>query len=798
MKKRIAFFYLLFPYCFLFSQQYQVVGRVLNLDSLPVEFAEIRVLAKDSTVIKGELTSKSGGFSFYLPKGFYVIQIKKIKNIAYSKDIYINNNNIILGDVKIDEVKSIGEVVLQKRRKLIERKVDKLIFNVENSISSIGGDAIDVLKVTPSIQVQNGQVFMIGKNNLSVMINDRSTQLTGGDLMNYLKTIRSDEIASIEIISNPSAKYDAEGKSGIINIKLKKNNNDFWNASFRSTYEQHAYVTGIFGGNFNYKKNKLSIQSNLVYTNGVLRPNETESIDYPQKKWTSNSLTKNYDDILTGKLGIDYKLNEKLTYGIQYIGGSSSPDITQKTFSNLFLSSGALLTQVNTELSNERTNQNHLLNAYAIYDIDSLGRKLSFNIDYLNFKKRNNLLFSTTTNNYENNTQDVTIKNNTGNQNIEAYSAKLDMDHPFKTLKLSYGGKITTIKTINKLFFFDFVSGVPIPDVSQNNFFKYQENIQALYIQGSEKFGKEMWEVQAGLRMESAQTIGTSVTNDQQTKFNYTEFFPSFYISYTPNENHVFSFDYGRRISRPKYSLLNPFRIYSNSYAYTEGNPLLKPSFVHNISFNHTYKGSLNSSFYYSRENNGYSMLTLIDKSSINQITTPINYYILHQFGINESYTFNQFSFWESYISANISYSRTISNNPSTENIVNGFGGDLSMTNSFILSKSKNLMSEIDLSYSFPTTFLNIRNKSVFNMDFSIKYLSLKKKLQLGLVIADVFGTNKQRWKTISNGINIYRTNYEDVRGVRLSLTYKFGNSKIKIKETKPGNTEELGRSKGD
>lgn len=797
MKKSTYLLFLLFLCQFSFAQQFQLTGKIVSGNGSPLEFAEILILKKDSTAVNSELSDNAGLFSIKAYTGRYIFQIKRFKNILYSRSIDLNSN-LNLGEIKVDNIKSIKEVVLNGKKKLIERKVDRLIFNAENSISSTGGDALDVLKVTPGIRVQNDQLYMVGKNNLSLLVNDKLIQFSGTDLTNYLKTIRSDEVASIEVITNPPAKYEAEGNSGLVNIKLKKAKKDSWSASVRSIYEQNTYATGTFGGNFNYQKKNLTIQSNLSYTDGSLKPKETEQIGYPLKNWYSNTITRNYSNLISGKFGIDYKINKKFTVGAQYLGGKSSPDIKQTANSSLLGLDQNLINDLHTDLSNKRKNENHLLNFHSSYLMDSLGKKMTLNADYFNFKKENNQLFSTFINDYENGKQEFLSSNNLGEQKIENYSVKLDMEHPLTFVNLSYGGKLSYTKTANNLTFFNLNTGTPIYDSNQSNIFNYTDNIQSIYFMGNKKFGKDKWEAQAGLRLESTQTDGISLTTGQQTTLSYTKLFPSFYISYTPNDNNTFSLDYGRRISRPRYNLLNPFKTYSSSYSYSVGNPLLKPSYSDNITFNHTFKGVLNSSLYYSLENSGYSMITFIDNNSINQITTPVNYYTSHQFGLNESYTFNKFSFLESYISANVSYSRTISDNPYTERNTEGFGGDISLSNSFIFNKSKTFLGGVDLSYSFPTTFLNTRNKSIFNMDIGLRYLLMQKNLQIGFNVSDIFKTNKQKWTTVNNNINIYRTNYEDVRGFRLSMLYKFGNNKLKVKDSKTGSIEEFTRAKGD
>ena len=206
----------------LFSQ-IKITGKITNLNNKPIEFAEILLLTKDSIAVKSELTNEKGSFKINIKQGDYVLQIRQLGKILCNKELIIKND-LDLGIIKITENKQqLQEVVITSKKKLIERKVDRLIFNVENSISASGGDAIDALKSTPNIRVQNDAISMIGKNNLAVMVDDKIIQLAGEDLINFLKTLPSDNIKSIEVITTPPAKYETEGNSGIVNIKLKIN-----------------------------------------------------------------------------------------------------------------------------------------------------------------------------------------------------------------------------------------------------------------------------------------------------------------------------------------------------------------------------------------------------------------------------------------------------------------------------------------------------------------------------------------------------------------------------------------------
>lgn len=779
----------------LFSQVI-ISGQIKDEKNDSKESVEIQIQNKQSIVVKSELTNKNGNFFIEIEKGEYTILVKQLGNILY-QDKVIANQNIDLGIIKIKSNSiELNEVVVKSKKKIIERKVDRLIFNVENSISANGGDAVDALKITPAISVQNDKISIIGKNQLSVMINNRLVQVTGDDLINYLKTIRSDEIKNIEVISNPSSKYDAEGNSGIININLKKAKPNAWSSTFRSSYRQSTYPTGSIGNGFNYQKNKITLLSNINYTKGSNYTTETQEINYPTQNWNGNDGLRNYANILNGKLGFDYKINTKVAIGMHYIGGISKPNIEQNNSTKLSNSfNNDIERNIETNLFNSKRNSNHSLNLHTQYEMDTIGRKINLDFDYFNYKRNNDQTNSTYDYSFIDNVNTYTTILNKGKQDIENYSVRIEMEHPLKWINIEYGGKISFTKTNSNINFFDVVNNVPYFVANRSNQFEYIENNQAIFISGTKKFWKDKLEIQFGLRLENTQTKGYSLTLNQENKTNYSKLFPTSYISFYPNENHTFSFNYGKRINRPKYHILNPFREYSNPFSYIEGNPFLQPSITHNISFDHTFKNNLNTSIYYSYEENGFSSITLVDQNSINQITTNLNYYKSQNVGINESYTFNLFEQWESYNSGSIYYRKTTSNNPSVQNKIEGYGAFVATSNSFIFNKSKTFLGNLDLSYSFPNTVLNFRNQSEFSTNFGFKYLMLNKLLVMSFTFNDIFKTSKQRWFQTINDINLYNTNYEDVRKFTFSLSYKFGNNKLRVKDSKEGNSEEKGRA---
>ena len=253
---------------------------------------------------------------------------------------------------------------------------------------------------------------------------------------------------------------------------------------------------------------------------------------------------------------------------------------------------------------------------------------------------------------------------------------------------LWYGGKLSFIKTQNNVNYFDTTLGNPIFDPTQSNEFNYDENTQAIYLNGTKKIN-EKWETQLGFRLENTQTEGVSKTLNQKNTNSYTKLFPTFYLTYTPNEKNSFSINYNKRINRPSYNRLNPFRWYSNPFSYTEGNPFLQPSFSNNLELNYTFNDNWSNSIYYSHTDNGFEQITIVDNTDNIQKTIAQNFFKTTIIGISESYTYNKLKWLSSTFSFDWNYSKSESLIPITNQNLNGSNAYFSTTNDFNLNKNK-------------------------------------------------------------------------------------------------------------
>lgn len=778
---------------FIFSQQFQITGKIVNEKSNPVEFTEILLLTQDSIAIKSELSDAQGIFSIQTTNGNYILQVKHLKDIIYSKNISLQNS-INLGNIQIDKIQQIKEVVVEGKKKLIERKVDRLVFNVENSISATGGDALDALKITPRIKVKNDQISMIGKNGMSVMIDDRLIQLSGDDLINFLKTIKSDNIKSIEVITNPPAKYDAEGNNGMVNIKLKKAKADSWSNTIRTTYKQATYPSFSVGNNFTYQKNKLSFLFDVDYRkNQDIYTNDVQ-YNYPLNFWQQSIYEKSVTNGIGGTINIGYKANETLQLGLQYFGFATDANKKNNNISNIFYYDEPNEDRILSNGITDRTNSSSSLNFNVIKKLSNSNKKLTFDIDYFNLNTGRDNNFNTEKFSESESSSEFAINNS--KQKVENISSKIDFELPFNWVNLNAGAKISYTKSNNDIDYSEYNSANNSLILTQKDIFKYKENTQSLYISSDKKIKK--WQFKLGIRAEFTQNEGYSKNLNQVNKNDYVKLFPTLFILYDSNKNNAFSFSYGRRIKRPDFSFLNPAKWYFNSNSYEEGNPFLQPSYTNNFEISHTYNDLLTSSISFSKTEDGFGQIvthSTNNGSDDTQVFIRRNYYNGSSLNFTEELNFDVFKWWNTNSSISVFYNETNTFSEYLFPMFSGWGGDFTTTNSFIISKDKSISAQLIYNYTYPSIQRESRISDFYNLSIGVKASLFKKNLQLAVFANNILRSDIEKINSISGNVSQSFKQYYDTQYIRLSLSYKFGNKNISGSKRKTSNEDEKGRA---
>jgi len=792
-KTLILFFYLVimfFGVGIASAQQQTLKGKVVNKEKQPVEFVHATLLKNDSIFVEGTATDSLGYFSFKAEKGNYRLILEQF-GAEYFNEILDLNQDLDLGEIEIDESVVLEGITITARKKLIERKVDRLVFNVENSTAAAGGDVLDVLRITPRVKVENDQISMIGKKNMKVMVDGRIIQLTGNDLNSYLRTIRSDDIKSIEIITNPSSKYDAEGNSGIINIITKKAKSDTWNSSVNSTYKQATYATGSGSASFNLQKNKLSLNSSVGIVSGAISPSENTKIYYPGLDWTEANNRKDITKSFSINAGVDYDINDRLQMGVFYNYVGSRPEVLDRNTTTLYNTTALKVDSVFYTSGKSLTQREiNRFNYHTIYKTKIPKLTMSFDYDFFAYKNESDRSFETSKI-LNNNFNPYISAINKGVQNINNHSLNFDVDHTSKWANFNYGTKVSFINTNNNFSYFDIINGVKIEDINQANNFEYKENTQALYFSANKEIGKN-WELKLGARLENTKTEGYSATINKTNNSNYTKLFPTVYLSYKLLDNHNVSINYGRRIERPSYYFLNPFRWVRSPYMYSEGNPFLQPSFTDNIELGYSFKSNFITTIYYSSLKEGFEQLTIIDPTTNIQKISPYNFLRNKTIGLNQIFIFSPFNWWQSNNTGDVYFSNASSNSSATLPRLKGWNFEMVTSNDFDLAKNIRLNATLILLTSGVDNLDERSSLSQFNL--AMKFSFLNDKLIVSTSANDIFGTTRPVFTSYSNNIKTVFRNYYDQQSFTVSLRYSFG-SKFEAKQKKLKNENEFERT---
>jgi iron complex outermembrane receptor protein len=501
-------------------------------------------------------------------------------------------------------------VTVTSQKPMVEVKADKTILNVEGTINATGSNALELLRKSPGVLVDKDEnLSLSGKNGVQVYIDGRPSPLSGKDLAEYLKTVQSTMIESIELITNPSAKYDAAGNAGIINIKLKKNKAMGTNGSVSAGYNIATYAKYNAGLALNHRNKKVNLFSTYNFNKAIQENNISifrtvlDTLFDQRTVFTSKPTSHNF------KAGMDYFINKKSTIGILVNGNLASGEMISSSLTPITYNPTHTLVKnlvAGTESNFTRNNINSNINyKYS----DTSGHDLNMDVDYGYYKIRTNQL-------QPNYYFDASGKNEMSRfiyqmitpNDIHIYSFKTDYEQNFAKGKLGIGGKLSFVKSDNDFQRYNVYSSSKILDTLKSNQFYYKENINAMYL----NYNRQMkgWMFQVGLRVENTHSEGRSsgfrkpggvyAAYDSSFDRNYTDFFPSAAITFNKNPMNQWSISYSRRIDRPSYQSLNPFEFKLDEYTFMKGNTQLTPQYTNSFGITNTYKYKLTTTLNYS------------------------------------------------------------------------------------------------------------------------------------------------------------------------------------------------------
>jgi iron complex outermembrane recepter protein len=790
----------------------KITGSVIDGSTKTIESATITLLrVSDSSVVKMGVADKTGKYVFEnIGDGKYIVSVTAVGHAkGYSEVAEINSSTTAVELKTLELVpvsKSLGAVTVTARKPLIEQKIDRTIVNVEASITNAGNSAMEVLEKSPGITVdKDGNISLKGKSGVMVMIDGRPSNLGGADLAALLRSMNANQLDQIEIMTNPPAKYDAAGNSGIINIKTKKNKQFGYNGSLTSGYTQGRYARFNESVNFNYRSGKVNLFTNLNY-NRNHRGEDLDIVRNFRDPATKNILSVfdqktemvNQGHFFSGKLGLDYFASKKTTIGF-VLNGFSNDRLWKSTSSTNILNPDGSLESITKALArNESDWKNFSGNAYFKTILDTTGQELTADFDYAQYNSTIQLpLYSSYYDKFGNLKKATDTLVGSLPQNIRIYSVKMDYVLPLKKgAKFEAGFKSSYVKTDNNANYDTLRNGEVIHDFNRSNHFVYEENINAVYVNYSRPLGKK-WNGQFGLRMENTNAKGDQLTTNVQFKRNYTQLFPTTYLQYIANEKNSFVLNYGRRINRPNYENLNPFIEFIDRYTFEQGNPNLKPQFSHNVELSHTYRDFLTTTLNYSRTTDIIQQVLEQNELTNETFIKQANIASQQQFGISVSANAPVNKWWTTSVYANFAHNqyKGVVNN---ENI--SIGLPMFMTQLQQQFKwGKGWSAEVSGVYRSKAVEGVIFIKPIAQVGAGFSKVVLKGKGTIRLNARDIFNGSKFKGYSKYGTVDAEFVNVNDNRSVGISFTWRFNKGKLKANSGKRegGASEEQNRVGG-
>lgn len=780
-----------------------IKGLVKDAEGKPLANASVSLLsAKDSSVTKLAVTNAAGEYRFdNIKAGRYLINSSYVGFApAYSPAFEVANADVAVTAIALVKANhDLKDVVVTSKKPIVEVKADKTILNVENTINATGSDALELLRKSPGVLIDKDEnINLAGKNGVQIYIDGKPSPLTGADLAAYLKTLQSSQIEAIELITNPSAKYEAAGNAGIINIRLKKNKAFGTNGSVNAGYNIGIYPKYNAGLSLNHRNKKVNIFGNYNYNKNKnegfmdIYRIQLDTIFDQHSKTLMNNNSHNF------KAGVDYFINKTSTIGVMVNGNLANPDFSNQSSTVITYQPTDSVNKI-LKANNTSTSTRNNINANINYHFaDTAGHELNIDADYGYYDIKSNQYQP---NFYYDPTgtilQSQYIYNMIAPTKIDIYSAKVDYEQNFMKGRLGYGGKVSYVKTTNNFERYNVYSSDKFLDTLRSNDFNYKENINAAYVNYNRQFKGFM--IQAGLRVENTNAEGVSygynvkgndyLPYDSTFKRNYTNFFPSAAITLNKNPKNQWGLAYSRRIDRPAYQDLNPFEFKLDEYTYQKGNTQLTPQYTNSISLTNTLWYRLTTKLTYSHINDVFSqIIDTADKSRT--FITKKNLAEQDLVSLNISMPF-QYKWYSVFANVNTYYSHYKADFGEGRKIdLDVYAVNVYAQQTFKVRKTTTI--EVSGFYSSPSIWQGtFKSAAIWSVDGGVQQTLFKGKATAKASVTDIFQT--LRW----SGTSDFTGQYMKVRGgnesrqLRLSLTYRFGSSQVKNARQRKGGSDD-------
>lgn len=780
-----------------------IKGKVNDAQGKPL--AGVAVVLTDSSgklVLRTAVTDDNGNYELAVSEqGTYRIQTTAAAFAPYTSAPVVYTAELTMPDIRLSEAaRQLKEVSVAGQRPLIEMKAGKVIMNVERSISAAGSTVMDMLQRAPGVSIDNqDNISLKGRRGITIMVDGKRMVLQGAELANLLKSMPAAALEQIELMSNPGSQYDAAGTAGIINLKTKKEKRQGYNGTVQLGAGQGVYPKSNGSVNLNYRTPKINAFFNAA---GTVRKGfnklDLDRIFISNADYDGSYKQDNYAviNMQNGSMnaGLDYNLSRKTTVGVSLTGMRTHYTFDGDNRGKLYDSTHRYLSYFLSNNHQDNSSNSIGGNTNIRHSFDSTGREWSFDADYARYNINNNqtqgtdYFFPDGRSEKPRYVLDGAMKGYT-----QIYALKTDYIHPFSPgARIETGLKTSFVTADNKPDFYDASSGTRIFDSSKSNHFIYKENILAAYT----AFNKDwkQWSLQTGLRYEHTLATGEQRNDGRNFKRDYGQLFPNITASYTASAKHAYSLALSRRIDRPNYEQLNPFKNYIDPTSIHQGNPYLSPSFSYTAELSHTFRNRFITSFSFTRTTDVITQVIILDQDKITLVTDR-NLANNNVYSLNGSYPFQVTKWWNSVNNISCYYSLyegNLSNTPLKDGIPTFYA---STNNTFILPQ--NYTFELNSWYSSDQRYGYMYLRPMYAVNVGVQKTFWNKTGTLRLSGTDLFRAQNPTGITeFSN----YRESFivtRDTRTANLTFTYRFGNSKWQRIRRAGGADEERRRAGG-
>ncbi|MFH6943672.1 TonB-dependent receptor domain-containing protein [Flavobacterium sp. FlaQc-50] len=675
-------------------------------------------------------------------------------------------------------INALEEIVITKKKVLYTQKSDRLVFNVENSIISEGGTALDVLSRAPGVVVsQDGDLSIRGQQGVAVMINGKLTQLSQKELANYLKSTASSNIKQIEVITNPSSKYDATGKAGIINIVLKKPNSSGLKGTAFTSYARGRKNRTNSGFNLNYNKDKWGVYGNYSYTfRGEEERKKFNQLQYTDETRQTVS-SKNYqtsvtDEPLTSnnfKIGTQYEISPKTNLEVYVDAKIGRYQNIADGRNTLFNAMNQLQFDAATYNDSKEKWNDYTYAFSGVHKFDTEGKTMSFDFEYETSKFRSNQ-FQSAKNIDPASMVEIDDRRGFIPSQLRVFTGKVDFVNPLKEKQSIEWGFKGSVKNNDNPSIYEYSQNNEwITDLKSTNHFEYKEQIYAAYV--NYKYQLEKLNIQGGIRTEYTAINILQKTMNEEHKDDYLKWFPSLSLKYEFTENHAMHASYSKRINRPSQFDLNPFRFYDDSFNYSQGNPNLIPEITHAAEIGYAWKSAFMATVYFNKTKDVFTEVYVYNPADNTTVTSQINVDKSYNYGVNITNTAEIYKWWSVNTLLNVFENKFMGKVVNTEKIDPIVTLNMNVQNSFTITET--WKAEANAQYQSKSNLGIYERDNFFDFSIGISKQVLANKGSIKLNVTDIFNTNNFYINSVIRQTSIDKRYDLDNRIATLAFTYR-------------------------